>query len=127
MYTVLVLDEDPLMLKMLHKALTLLGFEAETAQTPVQAMEMLGGNTFHAVIAETCFHSGVGIELLRDIRKSCPSIYIVALTTGNGLALDKASTGKIREYGADFVLCKPVEMHQLERSLEALHSIKPLS
>jgi len=127
MNTVLIFDDDPLLLKMLHKALNLLGFEAQTAHTPSEVLELLQKRRFDAVIAEVFFNAGNGLGLLRQIRDACPEMRIVALTGGSGVAVDSTDTETIRRHGADFVLHKPVEMQMLERCLDRLHERRTLT
>jgi len=120
MNKVLVLDDDPLVLKMLNKALNLLGYVPHIARTPADALERMRTSSFDAVIAEVFLVSGNGLGVLQQIKGFQPQTYVIALTGGTGTAENRASFEEIRQHGADFVLQKPVEMSQLERCLAAM-------
>lgn len=120
MNKVLVLDDDPLVLKMLNKALTLLGYVPYTAPTPESALELLDTLSFDAVLAEVFLVSGNGLSVLQQIKGTQPRTCVIALIGSTGTAEKRASLEEIRQHGADFVLQKPVEMSQLERCLAAI-------
>lgn len=120
MNQVLVLDDDPLVLKMLNKALTLLGYVPHIAHTPDSALELMRTRSFNAVLAEVFLTAGNGLTVLQQIKSIQPGTYVIALIGSTGTAENRASLEEIRQHGADFVLQKPVEMSQLERCLAAM-------
>lgn len=113
--TVLVIDDDPDILKVLKANLELHGFHAETAGRWSEAQEMLVTRKPDLIILDLTLPDGDGIEICRALRISLPVTPVIMLT-----ARDKVSDKVIGlDSGADDYIVKPFETLELIARIKA--------
>ena len=110
----LVVDDDPQLLKSMRRTLTRLGFSVDTAPDGRAATEQLSSNEYHCVISDISMPELGGIGLLSAIREHDFDVPVI-LVTGEP-AVDTAVQAV--EHGALHYLSKPVDFGQLERVIE---------
>ena len=66
---VLVVDDEPSILRLLNEALTQWGYQVKTAATAREAIEALRTGLFDAAITDIRMPDMSGLELLREIKK----------------------------------------------------------
>lgn len=117
MRTILILDDDDLMLKMLSKALELLGYQVRAVQSGAQALALLEQTRPLAMLVEVFLNHENGLDLIAALRRSSPGALIIAMA-GGGRSLEPTTLQSIRNYGADAVLRKPITIETLKACLD---------
>ncbi|HET6515273.1 MAG TPA: response regulator transcription factor [Thermodesulfovibrionales bacterium] len=123
-HTILLVDDDADILKVLKANLELHGFLALTAERWSEAEKILSHQTPDLIILDVMLPDGNGIELCRNLGTRYPSMPILMLT-----ARDKVSDKVIGlESGADDYMVKPFETLELIARVKAcLRRSQPLS
>ena len=112
---ILVVDDDPDILKVLKANLELHGYEVDTAESWVKTQEILSKRLPDLILLDIMLPDGDGIEICRDLRKRFSRIPIIMLT-----AKDKVSDKVIGfESGADDYVVKPFETLELLARIKA--------
>jgi EAL domain-containing protein (putative c-di-GMP-specific phosphodiesterase class I)/ActR/RegA family two-component response regulator len=101
---VLLVDDEPLILRVFARALTRAGMVALTATTGVAALETLDRAEVDVVVTDVSMPEMDGVALLAGVRQRDPDVPII-LVTGNP-SVETAM--KAVEYGALRYLCKPI-------------------
>jgi DNA-binding NtrC family response regulator len=117
MKQILIIDDDRAACNLLRELFKSRGWEAKTAQTPQQALELASQEKFDLLLSDINLEAEMsGIDLLQQLRDTCP----VILMTGYG-TLDTA-VAAARE-GAWDIISKPIKPQELlvmvERALES--------
>ncbi len=115
---ILVVDDEPALLRAYTRALTRDGYEARGATDGVRAKELLAESRFDVIISDVCMPGMDGIELLRAVRRidvDVPVILVTGAPTSRG-------AGEAVESGALLYLVKPVEFRALLQVVE--HAIR---
>lgn len=108
-HTILVIDDDPDILKVLKANLELHGFSVETANRWAAAEKILAVRTPDLIILDLMLPDGNGIDICRKLHTALPSAPIIMLT-----AKDKVSDKVFGlESGADDYIVKPFETLEL--------------
>ncbi len=79
-YSILVVDDETNMRKVLSALLGSEGYDVETAESGARALEMLKAEQFHAMITDLKMPEMDGLELLKRARQLQPRLPIVMLT-----------------------------------------------
>jgi DNA-binding NtrC family response regulator len=107
MKRILIIDDDRASLSLLRELFKSQGWEAETAQTPQQALELASRGKFDLLLSDINLEAEMsGIDLLQQLRGTRP----VILMTGYG-TLDTA-VAAARE-GAWDIIAKPIKPKEL--------------
>ncbi len=115
---ILVVDDSPLILKMVEQALSRAGYEVHTAGSAREALMVLDNQRFDLIIADVMMPEIDGYELCRLLRRRADtaSLPILMLTAQDSL------DAKIRgfEAGADDYMTKPFEPAELLMRVQVL-------
>jgi CheY-like chemotaxis protein len=106
---VLVIDDDPLVLRMLSRGLTRFGCEVEVCGDPPRALDLLRGSRHDVVLLDWVLPVIPGAEMLEKLRRCSP--VPIAVVSGS-LWWDRAAD-QIRSLGASTVLEKPIDFERL--------------
>lgn len=119
MATVLVVDDDQIILGLSKELLNLLGYEAYTAQNGNAALEMLSskGEEIDLVILDISLPDINGLALSPILLTKRPSLKII-LTSGNMLEDLEDSEDLLQQKGIAGFLHKPYELDVLKSTLE---------
>jgi len=112
--SLLVVDDDPAVLKMTKRSLERLGYRVVAARSGDEALGCLTCETFDCMISDVQMPGINGLRLLRAVRDRDLDIPVV-LVTGNP---DVETAATAVEYGAFHYLIKPVGSAQLEATVE---------
>ena len=107
----LIVDDEPIILKALSRALTRRGFDVVTARDGAHALELLGRLAPHAVISDYSMPGMDGEALLAEVKVRAPDARRFLLT-GYAPAQPTAS-------GDRALLCKPWDDDELAATLRA--------
>jgi two-component system, cell cycle response regulator len=116
-FRILIVDDDPLFLKLLERQLGDTGHEVLTASNGFEAMRVLLERGADIIITDWLMPGMDGVELCRAIREQAESgfVYIIILT----VQADAERTVAAFEAGADDFLRKPVDRQELLARLRA--------
>lgn len=106
---ILIVDDEPIVLKSLQWGLTEQGYAAECAESGEQGLEMLERDSYHLLISDLLMEGIDGIELIKKARALYPEMAVCLLT---GYA-DLSSAIEALRLGADDYLMKPCELTEL--------------
>jgi PAS domain S-box-containing protein len=101
-FTILYVDDEPLLLKVTREYLESLGFIVDIADSGAEALEILSKKLYDVVIADYQMPGMDGIELLKKIRETYPDLPYI-LFTGRGR---EEVVIEAIESGADFYVQK---------------------
>ncbi len=80
MAKILVVDDEPSILRLLQEALTQWGYQVKCASSGTDAIEAVRGEMFDAVLTDIRMPEMSGLELLKEIKRHDESIEIVMMT-----------------------------------------------
>jgi len=111
--TVLVVDDDPTILRFLEHGLGRLGYDVLSCETAGELWRRLEGGLPDVIVLDVVLPDGNGIEILSELRDRFPSVPVV-ISTGHA-TVDLAVEAMKR--GAYDFMTKPVDMRRLEVTL----------
>lgn len=110
---VLVIDDEPAVLKALGMVLQRRGFAVDTMSSAKDALTMLPQKKYHAILSDIIMPEMSGVEFLRELRRHDLDVPVILMTAGP--TLDSAIDAI--EYGAQQYLLKPVEPDALVKAV----------
>ncbi len=117
--SILLVDDDDLVLASLSLALEDAGFAVTTADNGNTAVELCTTQVFHVVVCDIRMPGMNGIETLRAIKQLHPDVRTIVIT---GYAEDPEAPVEAIGLGVDDYLLKPFDnsllVHRLERNVE---------
>jgi DNA-binding NtrC family response regulator len=114
MALILVVDDEPIMLKLCGNMLAHGQHEVMTADRPTQALQLLESNNIDLALLDVVMPEMNGIELARRIERTWPDVKIL-LMTGYGPQEIARVAGKDNPYR---VLWKPFKTESLLQMVE---------
>lgn len=115
---VLLVDDEPGLLRGFSRALESAGFQVETTSDGRDALARIAATEFDVVVSDLSMPGLDGIELLKAVRERDLDVPVVLVTANP----DIESASRAIELGVLRYLIKPVEMEHLVRVVgEALH------
>jgi len=115
---VLVVDDEPAMLRMLVDGLCESGWEASPAEGGTDALELLRGGGFAAVVSDVRMRDGDGFSLLRSIRALGDPVPVILMSSFGS----RSAESQARSAGAFAYLDKPFTLGELLEVLGRLPS-----
>lgn len=116
----LVVDDDPAILKITSKMIKMLGHEVVCCENALEALQTLADLTFDVLITDATMPAHSGFDLIRSIRKRKDLKYLsIAMLTGRSSKTDiqQAVTLGVQDY-----IVKPIEpelfLEKVEKLLE---------
>ncbi|MBI3065696.1 MAG: response regulator, partial [Deltaproteobacteria bacterium] len=103
--TILVIDDETDTCEVMRDRLESMGYQAVTATTGKQGLELLERHTPHLVLLDIEMPGMNGLEVLKEIRKREPDVVVVMITAHGTL---ERAVQAMRE-GADDFIPKPFE------------------
>ncbi|MBP7828651.1 MAG: response regulator [Kiritimatiellae bacterium] len=111
--TVLIVDDEESIRKMLGRCLTRWGFQVAFAEDGREAWQMLQDGAYDLVITDNSMPVMRGEELARQVKVKYPGMPVIMLTALN--AFPGPEGGK--PPGVDFLLLKPASLEDVRRVL----------
>ena len=110
-HSVLVVDDNPLIVHVLKSLLCAEGFKVQTSENGNEALEVLGGNDVDIIICDVMMPGMDGYELHEQVRKKAdlahiPFLFLTALG-------DSDEVARGREIGVDDYIVKPFDPREL--------------
>jgi len=114
MTRVLVVDDEPQILRALKTSLRGAGYDVDTAETAEQALALLAANPPDAVVLDLVLPDGRGTDVCRELRKWSAAPVLVLSVIG-----DEAEKVAALDAGADDYVTKPFGIEELLARLRA--------
>ena len=112
---VLVVDDDPNILKLVAKMAVCLGYRTATCQEAMDALSLLGKANFNLVITDYDMPFMDGLELAGQIKKKYFSTRVIMMSGhGPGTLRDRVAGTNV----VDGLLFKPFNLQSLKESIE---------
>jgi CheY-like chemotaxis protein len=111
--TVLLVDDEPVLLKAYERALKPLGYEFKTAGNGAQALEIFSKGGIDLVISDVDMPVMNGLEFIRKAREQDPNAKFIFLTGNNS----QERVDALLEAGAFEILAKPFDFADLKASV----------
>lgn len=113
---ILIVDDDRRMARTLVDILQVKGYHAQEAHSGIEALEMVGAETFDCVLTDIRMPEMNGVELYQAIKAKHPDLPVVMMTAYT--ADDLVREGL--EQGAVACLTKPLDINMLLNFLSSL-------
>lgn len=111
---ILVIDDDPVLLRLLSIRLSAAGYTVITAITAEEALELMADQQTHVVITDLRLPGMDGLALFEVIRTRYPAIPVILLTAHGSIADAVSATTR----GVFSFLTKPFDSHKLLSQVE---------
>ena len=118
---VLLVDDEKEFIEVLSERLEVRGFDVKTALGGEEALEWIHKSEFHVVLLDVMMPGDNGIEILKEIKRTRPSIHVIMLT--GHAKIDTAVRGI--ESGAYDYLLKPLEIEPLVEKIKMACDYQP--
>jgi CheY-like chemotaxis protein len=116
---VLLVDDHDQVRKLLETVFTRAGYEVISAPDGDDALELLRENRPDLVVTDILMPKMEGYETIIEIRRVYPDIKIIAMS-GGGRNTPDSYLGFAKDFGADAVFTKPIDMRRLLETVEQL-------
>ncbi|MBV9506701.1 MAG: response regulator [Acidobacteriia bacterium] len=113
---ILVVEDEPLIQKLIRRALAADGYSVTAVGTARQALENIQNATFDVVVLDMSLPDEDGIETLRQIRADAPYTPVVAISGMMVSPMRRAA----RAAGAQATLSKPMRFEKLRDAVSGL-------
>ena len=111
---VLVIEDNAELREYLRRTLESRGYEVLNARNGKEALGLLDGQVFHAVLTDLFMPEMDGIETIGALKRRLPGVRIIAMSGRPGV--DYLAVA--RELGVSRTLRKPFQMDELLAALE---------
>ncbi len=114
-YTILLVDDDPLILELGRELLEHLGYRVATASDAAPALEVFQRQGADLVVMDYRLPGMDGYQLLQELRTLDAGVRVLVAT---GLLSPQEAT-RLRAGGVRGIIYKPFRLEELQRQLEA--------
>jgi DNA-binding NtrC family response regulator len=112
--SILVLDDEPIVLKRLRPALEKAGYEVEVFSRSAEASERIKAKSFDIVITDLKMPGLDGMKFLTMVKKSSPRTEVIVIT---GFATMETAKESFQKGVFDF-LAKPFKLGEIQEIVE---------
>jgi DNA-binding NtrC family response regulator len=121
-YSILIVDDEPLIRKSLYEILKIAGFDASAAANGEEAVSLLGKKPFDIVITDMKLPKISGLELLMFIKKTCPQTEVILIT---GYGSIETAVEAMKKGAFDYVT-KPIVDDEIKLLIDKIIEKKSL-
>ena len=121
---ILVIDDEPLLRSTVVTILTREGFSVEEVSDGKAGIAMCHKNPPDVVITDIFMPNKDGIEVVMELKRSCPRTKIIAMTGGGQWRMMEIVSAA-KSLGADHILHKPFERESLLAAVNAVLGTPP--
>src|SRR3990170_8210877 len=116
---ILIVDDEESLLKVIKKSLEKKGYLADTAKDGKKALGMVRDGKYDIVLLDVRMPGMSGFEVLSEIKKTAPDIFVVMMTAQN--TMDNAI--EAMKKGAYDYLTKPFDLDELNLLMEKINRL----
>jgi CheY-like chemotaxis protein len=116
--SILVVDDEESIRRVLVRILEPMGARVACAGNGVEALRALEKEEFSVVITDVLMPEMDGIELIPQIKKKRPNIYILAMSGGGHNFMGDYCTKLAASLGADAVIMKPFTLVEVQEAFK---------
>jgi YesN/AraC family two-component response regulator len=122
---VLVVDDEPLVRSFLRQALAARArvVEAEDVEQSIAILQRHARGTLHLLFVDDVLPSGSGLEILDTVQRHWPWLPVVIIT---GRGSEELAVKALRGGASDY-LKKPIQLHRLRQTVDALTARSPVA
>ena len=120
MTTVMIIDDDPAIRKLLALVLCRNGFDVVTADSGRTALQKLQNSSVQLVITDIFMPELDGIEFICEANKIRPDLKIIAISGGSASISPEFYLSVAKNVGAVTILEKPVQSSTLIQTISDL-------
>jgi two-component system cell cycle sensor histidine kinase/response regulator CckA len=113
--TILLVDDDPLILELGREQLEHLGYRVETAAEAAQALEIFQRQGADLVILDYQLPGLDGYQLLQELRALAAGVRVLVATG----FLSNRNLARLQAGGIQGIIYKPFRLAELQRQIEA--------
>jgi DNA-binding response OmpR family regulator len=118
--SVLVVDDDPLLLEIATELLRSRGYDCDVAQDGEIAIQSLNRKPVDLVVLDVIMPNKEGIEVLLDIKRFWPSTRVLMISGGARMIPAGPLLDMAKALGADAVLAKPLLAEEFLATVDGL-------
>ena len=124
MARILVVDDDPLFLAVMGRALERAEFAVVGVSDGAKALNLIMGEKFDALVCDLILPNPTGLQVIRHARDRFPDLPIVAISGGKsgGKSVHVDVFHVAQTIGATVVIKKPFEVHEFVATVVAAMS-----
>ena len=123
MAEILLVDDDDVVRETFGWILRNAGHIVTTAANGNEAMCLVQDNAFVLVIIDLVMPEKEGVETIMELRRTNPTLKIIAISGGGLLSAPENYLGLARELGATQVLAKPFSGEELLAAVDSVLSL----
>jgi len=112
MATILVVDDEPVILRVVSTVLREAGYKVSTAVNGVEALKLARSTPFDLVITDLIMPEKEGLETMMELLRQTPTTKIIAMS-GGGRNTPENYLATARQLGAKQTLTKPFAKEEL--------------
>jgi len=117
MARILLIDDDPLVRNMIRQILELDGHSVVDASNGAVAMRVWSEQPADLIVTDILMPEKDGLEVIRELRRQCPEVKIIALSGGNRkIGFDTLAVAS--RFGAAATIEKPFQLDVLRSTIE---------
>lgn len=121
--TILIIDDEPKMCKVLKFALEPVGYSVTTAESAEDGMEKFGRDTYDLVITDLKMPGKDGLFVLGEVRKRKPATEVILMTA---YATAQNAVEAMKNGAYDYII-KPFEMDELKLKVQHIMEKRQLA
>jgi len=116
---VIVIDDDPTILKVLEGMLKRAGHTVRSAQNGMEGLRLFNERAPNLLITDIIMPEKDGMQIIAEIRRTARDIKIIAISGGADFIPDHyLDTAQL--FGADHILKKPFNLEELTAAIDSL-------
>jgi DNA-binding response OmpR family regulator len=119
MTSVLVIDDEVGIRRLLRRALEKQGYEVMDAADGKEGIKLFRANPTDLVITDIVMPNQEGVETIQELKQDFPQVIIIAIS-GGGSAKDGLYLHLAKEFGAARVYDKPFDMEKFLKEIKEL-------
>lgn len=121
MSTILIIDDEDVVRKMLRKLFEKNGYQIIEASNGIQGMKMFTEHKPDLIITDLIMPEKEGLELIRELKKNDPNVKIIAIS-GGGITDPLMYLNLAVTFGAVKAFSKPMDMDLLIETVKEILS-----
>lgn len=122
MASILIVDDDQQIRKLLVRLLEKEGHQVGVASNGIEAVKQYSGNQVDLVITDIVMPEKEGIETIMDLKRIDPQVKIIAISGGGKVNADHYLK-MAQSLGAQETIEKPIEKNHLLKKINAVLKI----